>query len=201
VPSDHDEPDHVRRELDQLTADVVRRAPDAIAQVFLLTQTMLARIAFSILRDDAASQDVVQDVFLKLVEHADTLRDPDGRGLRAWLVRAVRNRSLDLVRSGRQRHEDLAAPLPDQPAQASNDATIGDPELLAALDRLTDDQREAVVLFHVGGLPGADVADVMDRNRAAVYRLLRRGERQMRIHLDRSNGSAPDRLSDDRRTP
>lgn len=181
--------DQTRRELDLIAVDVVRRDPDALGQLYELTADMLASVAFGIVRDRAAAEDIVQDVFLKFVRVAGSIRNPDGPTLRAWLVRAVRNRCIDHIRSARVRREDTSAPLPEAPTRddAGARTTVDDPDLLEALQQLTEDQRQAVVLFRVAGLSGHEIAQTMNRNRPAVYRLLRRGEHRLREALAGDN--------------
>ncbi len=132
------------------------------------------------------AEDVVQDAFVKLSQHAATFRGEDGRALRAWLVKTVRNRCLDVRGSAAQRLERSADDLESGRSAPSADAVLDDdlsPELAAALDRLNADQRTALVLLHVAGFSGAEIGEVLGRNRAAVYALVRRAERAVRTHL------------------
>lgn len=177
------EPDRVRARLGELVAGIRRRDPDSVAAAYVLTEGMLASVAYVIVRDEGIAQDVVHDAFLRLLDHADRLHGDDGRSLRAWLVRTTRNRALDHVRSGRVRLEETTDRLPEEADADPTATSLQDPELLAALARLGEDQRDALVLFHVVGMDGREVADVLGRSRAAVYTLLRRAERSLRTAL------------------
>jgi RNA polymerase sigma-70 factor (ECF subfamily) len=55
--------------------------------------------------------------------------------------------------------------------------------LTAALGKLPEDQREAIVLQHWRGCTLAEIADEMGRTRDAVAGLLRRGMRQLRAGM------------------
>jgi RNA polymerase sigma-70 factor, ECF subfamily len=55
--------------------------------------------------------------------------------------------------------------------------------LAAALERLPEDQREALVLQHWHGRSLAEIAEEMGRTRAAVAGLLKRGLRQLRVEM------------------
>src|SRR5918911_665256 len=66
--------------------------------------------------DEQAAADVFQRVFASLVEHLDSLTEPDR--LRAWLVRTARRESWRLGRQdatarSRSANEDEAAEVPD----------------------------------------------------------------------------------------
>jgi RNA polymerase sigma-70 factor (ECF subfamily) len=65
--------------------------------------TLLFRIAYSVLRSRPEAEDVVQDVFIRVLEHRLTLSTV--RDMRVWLVRIAWNLALD--RKRRKRPEQL----------------------------------------------------------------------------------------------
>lgn len=179
--------------LHQLAPGVRRRDPDAVAGAYRVLADLVASVAVGLLGDRAAAEDIVQETFLRLVRHAQDLRDDDGRVLRAWVVRTARNLCLDRLRSAHHRRETPTGELPEAVTDAAPAPEgISDPEVAAALAELTDDQRQAVLLFHVAGLSGAEVARILGRNRAAVYTLLRRAERRLRRLLVPPSDPGPD---------
>lgn len=184
--------DPVVEELGTLVPGLRQLEEPALTRLYELTADMLVSIAVGMLHDVHAAEDVVQDVFVRFVHHVGALDKDTGYAVRAWLVTATRNRCLDILRSGAHRREDATEELPDTPTPAP---TLPDPELLEALDTLTDDQREALLLRHVAGMSGAEIGDVMGRNRAAVYALVRRAERSLRTALDDPVRSDPARSS------
>lgn len=107
--------------------------------------------------DTTLAEDALQDGLWRAYARAGLYR---GEGsVRAWLARVVLNACRDAQRWHRRRH---AEPLPDVDDTIAADAT-GDPhrELLVrerarllrtALDRLSRDQRIALVLYAVHGL-------------------------------------------------
>jgi RNA polymerase sigma-70 factor (ECF subfamily) len=173
-------------ELDEVVAGVKARREDAFTTVYHLTAGALTSFAFGMLHDRRAAEDAVQQAFLELVQAAPTLRG-DGRSLRAWLFRSVRFTCLDEIRRRSRHPEQLAATLPER--AAVDDAVpegeeVGlDPELEEAMGRLTDRQRSLVVLKHVVGLSGEEIAAIVGGNRAAVYAATARAERRLRSLL------------------
>ena len=127
--------------------------------------------------DQAAAEDVVQDVFVQLMLQR---RRPDH--VKAWLCRAVRNAALKQRRTGdrRQRREErFAAATPswfESPAAAAIDARHAE----AALRELTEAEREIVVLRIWGGLTLVEIAGVVNASSAMVFRTYRRGLEQLR---------------------
>jgi RNA polymerase sigma factor (sigma-70 family) len=118
-------------------------------------------------REDA--EDAVQHVFLqayRALESGTTLVSP-----RAWLMKAVKHRSLNVIRDRRERPmEELVAELP---AAA---AALEDAHELAAvrsmLWTLPEAQHSAFVLRHWTGLSQQEIADVLETTESAVESLL-----------------------------
>ncbi|MCA8926053.1 MAG: RNA polymerase sigma factor [Planctomycetes bacterium] len=140
------------------------------------------RLALAICGDAAKSEDVVHDVFARLLGRKDALRLET---LDAYVARSVRNAAYDQVR-GR-------APLPladgFEPAAEAGSGQATDPELVrAALSALPPEQREVIVLRVYEGLSfvqvaratGVPLGTVHSRYRYAIKKLrsLLRGSAQ-----------------------
>ncbi len=74
-----------------------------LAAIVEAYSTLLFRIANSVLRSRSEAEDVVQDVFLRVVQHRHSLSTV--RDMRVWLVRIAWNLALD--RKRRKRPEQL----------------------------------------------------------------------------------------------
>lgn len=118
-------------------------------------------LAFRLLGDRARAEDVTHDAFLAIWRHADAYDPARGR-VRAWLLTAVRNRCLDILRDrppGR-RTDDLEA-LPDDgggdPFESALSRLQAD-AVRAALAALPDEQREVIVLAYFDGLTHVEIA-------------------------------------------
>ncbi len=114
--------------------------------------------------DAQAAEDVVQEVFVRLVELE---RWPEQMG--AWLYRCVRNAAISEVRSQvrRRRREEARRSAEWFVAQA--DDSIDAQAAQDALSRLPVQQREIVVLRIWGELTFAQVAELVDRPIASVF--------------------------------
>ena len=84
----------------------------------------------------------------------------------------------DLLRKASAR-EIVTDRIPDQGVTDEPVVEI-DPRLLDALDELSERQRSMVLMRHVVGMSGAEIASVVGLNRAAVYAVIRRAERKLR---------------------
>lgn len=168
-------------ELDRLVRGVRQRDNSAFADLHRLVAGSLATFANSMVRDRHTAEDIVQQAFLELARSAETIKG-DGRTLRAWLFRAVRFGCLDELRRRSRRPEVPTDVLPERTETGEFD--LGwDPEIASALAALSERQRNLIVLKHVLGLSGREVASVMESSRSATYAATERAERALKREL------------------
>ena len=82
---------------------------------------------------DADAADVFQTTWLRLVEHLDEIRNPDGIG--AWLATTARHECLRMLRVGQRQVLTDGFDLPDEAAPSALDARLLASERDAALWR------------------------------------------------------------------
>jgi len=167
-------------ELDPLVDGIRRRSDAAFRAVYETTADGLASFAYGMLGSRASAEDAVQQAFLELVKAGAAFRG-DGRALRVWLYRAVRFSCLDELRRRSRRPETPVERLPESSPVAEPEVR---PDLQIALAKLSDRQRSLVMLRHVVGMSGVEIAHVTRSNRSAVYAALGRAERRLRSLLD-----------------
>ncbi|MEE8600526.1 RNA polymerase sigma factor [Euzebya tangerina] len=153
--------------------------PDAVRAVVRQYSRPIQTVARSIVGgDNELVADVVQQTFVKAWKNASSF-DP-GRDLAPWLYAIARRTAIDALRSerrptqgGHDPETDLAVDPP------SFERTWNTFQLRQALDRLPDDEREAVRLTHLEGLTqpeaaerlGVPVGTVKSRSHRAMTRL------------------------------
>jgi RNA polymerase sigma-70 factor (ECF subfamily) len=141
------------------------RDPEAFSAAYRRLAPAARAAAASVLRDEDAAQDVVQEVFCAIWTHPEAYR-PERGSLTTFVRVMARSRALDRLRT----HAAAAAALQRrtqeirmQPAAAepSSDAVIRRDSahaVLRMLDELPDGQRAAVLLHHVAGLSDRELA-------------------------------------------
>lgn len=120
--------------------------------------------------------DLLSEVFLQVARSLPRYRGTDDE-LRRWVFAIARNRVIDDHRRRRARPIVDASAVPDLPAVERSGPI--DPALLAALARLTPDQREVVVLRFVADLSLEEVAKVTKRSVGAVKTMQHRALSQL----------------------
>ncbi|MFA9431709.1 RNA polymerase sigma factor [Egicoccus sp. AB-alg2] len=141
-------------------------------------------------------EDLVGEVFLEVVRSLPRLADDDEDAFRAWVFTIARRRLIDARRAASRRPVEPAAPE-DLAAVAGGFeedalARLSRDEVLALLDRLSDDQREVLVLRLVAGLRTPEIARVTDRHPEAVKGLAKRGLARLRELIATDARSADD---------
>ena len=122
------------------------------------------RFAWSITRDEALAEDVVQEVFLKLARDATAVMA--ARSERAMVLTMTRHLALDALRRARSRESTLhrwAAELPRWFEPALNDDDGEQQRQLAeALANLSEEQRSAVHLHIWEGMGYREIGELQD---------------------------------------
>jgi RNA polymerase sigma factor (sigma-70 family) len=121
-------------------------------------------------RGQAAVEDVVQDVLIRAYR---SLRgDSRPMALRAWLYRIAHNRCLDEIRAERPTSElqEGMATTEDPAAAAGRRERLR--ELVGDIQALPPQQRSALVIRELTGLPYAELAEALDTTVPAVKSLL-----------------------------
>jgi RNA polymerase sigma-70 factor (ECF subfamily) len=144
---------------------------------------MLA-LARRMLGDATEAEDVAQDVFLRVWKQAPSWR-PGAARFDTWMHRVALNLCYDRLR--RRREQPMAEP-PERPdPDAAPDRNLEAAQLgarvEAALGRLPDRQREAIVLCHYQELSNIEAARLMQVSVEALESLLSRGRRALRAAL------------------
>lgn len=135
--------------------------------------------------------DLCGDVFVKVAERLGTFKGDD-RALRRWVFTIAHNRLVDEYRSAPRHREETVAEPPHGAVRTDDvsSSSMVDPALIEALGRLTDEQRDVIVLRYVADLPVRDVAKVVGKRTGAVKMLQARGLEDLRRTLATEGGAA-----------
>jgi len=170
-------------------ADLVARAQGGESGAFesLVKRHIRAAhaVAFAVLTEQADADDAVQDGFLSALQHLDSCSPPEK--FRAWLLTIVRNRAFDMRRRGRVRAVEV---LEDGTAQAQDASPLEAVErselnarLSAAIERLTETQREVLMMHDIEGWKHADIAHLLGLAESTVRVHLLHARRRLRAVL------------------
>ena len=183
-------------DLDRSLVEAARADPARFDALYRKYVAQVYSFAVYELGDHHEAEDATERTFLSALsalprfeERADVDGGSDASTFRVWLFRIARNVIAERRRRSRRRPEasiDLALATPDP---LDVETTVVDREAAtsawAAVDRLTGDRRQAVILRFVHEMSTADIATVLDRSEGAVRVLIHRGLRSVARDLAR----------------
>jgi RNA polymerase sigma-70 factor (ECF subfamily) len=135
----------------------------------------LWRALYAFAGDAEVASDAMAEAYAQLIGRGSAVNDPA-----AWTWRAAFR-----ICAGALKDRRTAPTL--SPATNHTDRYT-DPDLLAALARLPQGQRAAVILFYYADLPVGEIAHRLGSNGVAVRANLSRGRRRLRELLGDNNG-------------
>ena len=164
---------------------------DAFNDLVELYQDQLFALVARMVPDRDQASDAVQEAFFSAYRNLSGFR---GGSVKSWLNRICVNAAMDAQRARRRRPVQPYPEFEDESWQppAGDDA---DPErqvltvereraLADALGRITDDQRQAIVLFDVQGYDYAEIAALTGVSVGTVKSRIHRGRLSLRRLLE-----------------
>jgi RNA polymerase sigma-70 factor (ECF subfamily) len=157
---------------------------EALAALVDQYAATLYRVAFSVLRNSSDAEDAVQEAFLRVLRHRDTLGEI--RDHRVWLIRIVWNVVLDRKRRAKTRPEtddvsELARVLPAAGLSAEQTAAAAQyhAQVLACVDQLPTKEREVLMLSAFEELSSVEISSVLGITESSVRSRLFRARNLM----------------------
>jgi RNA polymerase sigma-70 factor (ECF subfamily) len=178
---------------DRAVHDEARQRAQEQAIAALVTQygAMLYRVAFSVMRNPADAEDAVQEAFLRVLRHRETLDEVRDR--RVWLIRIVWNLVLDRKRRAKTRPEtddvaELDRILPSGGISAEERAAAAQhhAHVLGCVDRLPSKERQVLMLSAFEELNSVEIAAVLGITESSVRSRLFRARNLMSVSLNHS---------------
>src|SRR5436309_6146883 len=163
------------------------RVPDPFERLFLQEYPKVVAIAYRVLADRTAAEDVAQEVFLKFHRSFS----PDSERASGWLHSAAVHSALNVIRGERRRaqRESAHALEPVESSIGSPEKVIEEAEsrreVRRALRQLPARTAALLMLRH-SGLSYAEVATALGIKVGNVGTLLRRAEDALRKEVNRA---------------
>ncbi len=174
----------------------------AFEQLVYQFENRVYQIALRSTRNTADAADITQEVFVRVWKHLHEFRGQSA--LSTWIYKVTMNLCIDFSRRKQSRvhadtlHDEEGEPLPDpdttpahNPEQAL-ESTLVREELRVAVEELSADHREVVMLRDVSGLSYTEIGDALKISQGTVKSRLARGRDALRkTLLQRGNISLP----------
>jgi len=162
-----------------------QRDAEAFAELARRYAGLVYGVGLRITRNPADAEDVTQECFLALANHA-TAGKPLDHSLPAWLHTLARSRAIDATRraAARQRHERAATEPARSPALTQWEAL--QPHVDRAIAELPAELRDLVMQHYLCGVSQAELAIAKSLSQPTVSRRLAEAIERLRAELDQS---------------
>ncbi|MFT7344131.1 MAG: RNA polymerase sigma factor (sigma-70 family) [Lentimonas sp.] len=154
---------------------------------------MVFNLALQYTQNAEDAQEITQDVFVKVHEKMGSFSGKSE--LRTWIYRISINESLDYLKAKKRKKRSFLF-LSQNPDQIENQAVNFDhpgvllenqEELSALFEKINDlpsNQKTALILLKIEGLPQSEVAKIMKVSEKAVESLFQRAKRNLKNKLN-----------------
>jgi len=160
---------------------------EAFNEIVVIYQDYLFALVVRVVRDRESAADAVQEALFSCYRNLDRFR---GDSFRSWLTRIALNAATDVLRYRKRRPADPYPEWEDDAWQppAGEEAS---PErsamrrqtaqaLTAAMAEITNDQRQAILLYDVEGFDYQEIADMTGVSLGTVKSRIHRGRLALR---------------------
>ena len=153
-------------------------------------------LAYRMMGEKQAAEDLTQDAFLKVWRSAGGYRSERG-SVRTWILSIVHNRGIDQLRSlaSRRRTQDRveqSAPR-SQPSEAFTEAWRNRQreQIREALNTLPEEQLKILELAYFSGYTHVEISNLLDLPLGTVKGRMRLGLKKIREYFDQENVAVP----------
>ena len=180
--------------------DLISLIEAADAEAFATLYDRHSRAAFSLayrmMGERQASEDLTQDAFLKVWRGASSYRADRG-SVRTWILSIVHNRGIDQIRSqaSRRRTQDkVEASAPrSQPSEAFAEAWRNSQrdQVREALNTLPSEQLKILELAYFSGYTHVEISDLLGLPLGTVKGRMRLGLKKIRDYFESRSAAVP----------
>ena len=165
----------------ELIEQLQRGDERAFAAVYQLFSEGVFAYCLKILADRQLAQDVVQETFLNVRQHARTIQKNDS--FKSWIFRIARNEALMQLRKSRMNGR-LDDSVWDEETPLEQFVTLERAEIVnRLLDNLKYEYREVLVLLVYESMSYAEIAAVTGASESSVKSRIFRARKEMIVKL------------------
>ena len=151
---------------------------DYISDLLDKYSDMVLRIAYTNLKNRADAEDIVQDVFLRIIDKKPSFNDESHE--KSWLIRATINMCKNKVNMFWNKNK---CSIDDVQEFAVSDKYNTDTSVFQAVMALGEKYRVVVYMYYYEGYSTPEIADVIGKNETTIRSLLHRARNKLKDML------------------
>ena len=165
---------------DRLMRKINNKDIKSIEILFNNSKKMIFSLALSITKSKSISEDITQDIIIKIIENIDKYQY-NNKPL-AWIYTLTKNHSLNILKK-ENRNTDIEF-VDESKLSNRNIDNIDNLILSTALSILNDEERE-IVLLHNSGLKHKEIANIYNKPLSTILSKYNRALIKMRTYLEK----------------
>ena len=139
---------------------------------------MVLRIAYTYLKNRADAEDIVQDVFLRIIDKKPSFNDENHE--KSWLIRATINMCKNKVNMFWNKNK---CSIDDVQEFAVSDKYNTDTSVFQAVMALGEKYRVVVYMYYYEGYSTPEIANAIGKNETTIRSLLHRARNKLKDML------------------
>lgn len=151
---------------------------DYISDLLDKYSDMVLRIAYTYLKNRADAEDIVQDVFLRIIDKKPSFNDESHE--KSWLIRATINMCKNKVNMFWNKNK---CSIDDVQEFAVSDKYNTDTSVFQAVMALGEKYRVVVYMYYYEGYSTPEIANVIGKNETTIRSLLHRARNKLKDML------------------
>ena len=126
-----------------------------IANLYEKLNTELQKWCCMMTQNDDLAREIVQEGFLRAIEHYDEIRYLDFHQERAWLYKTIRHVFIDTLR--KRKNEYLTEDIEERPSLDN----YSEKEIMCLIDALDPLEGKVIVLRHLEGFSSGQIGEML----------------------------------------
>lgn len=169
--------------LDEMIKRIAKGDKNALAELYYETKSAIYGFSLSLTKNPADSEDILQETYLKIWSNADGYK-AKGTPM-AWILTITKNLALMKLRE-KKKHQDLEPEQWDMEFHIPD--TAGNTEdrhlLEAALNILSEEERQIILLHAVSGLKFREISELTGFGLSTVLSKYHRSLKKLKIYIE-----------------
>lgn len=183
--------DYARYDDVKLISLIAQSQTKALDQLYERYNRPVFSLALLIVGDRATAEEITLDVFMRVWQKADSYRAEQAK-VSTWLTHITRNHAIDVLRRRAVRPDHSALSWDELTFQVSSlgpdpgelaEYSFRQARVRAAIAKLPDDQRQALLLAYFGGYTQTQIAEVLKQPLGTIKTRLRLAVQKLRDFL------------------
>lgn len=163
----------------------IRMTEEQFEQKYQLYSQDLFNVAYGYTRNVQDAEDIVQNVFIKLLQYEHIFKTQNDE--KYWLIRVTINESINFVKSSHKKKIVLNEEIVHSTSDKTKENTDKD-NLRFFIDKLPEKYKIVIILFYFEKMKTVEISKLLDISEAAVRKRLERARDILKEKMEAYNG-------------